>query len=63
MKVDPAANARHGAETGGRITASTRPMAAVVATNEELQIAIETAEIVREHPAPRAGRGPVQASP
>ncbi len=63
LTLDAAANARHGEGASGRITSSTRPMAAVVATNEELQIAIETAEIVREHPAPRAQRGPVQASP
>jgi acetate kinase len=47
MKLDGAANARHGAGTGGLITvAGTRPMAAVIPTNEELQIAMDTAELV-----------------
>ncbi len=45
--LDPAANAVHGRGTGGRITRSTSPMAAVVRTNEELQIAMDTAEIVQ----------------
>jgi acetate kinase len=46
LKVDPAANEANGAQTSGRITSSTKPMAAVVPTNEELQIAMDTAEIV-----------------
>jgi acetate kinase len=46
MKLDPQANALHGAPLNGRITSTTRPMAAVVATNEELQIAMDTAQIV-----------------
>jgi acetate kinase len=46
LVVDPAANAGHGREQGGRITLGTLPMAAVVPTNEELMIAMDTAEIV-----------------
>ena len=49
MELDERANARHGEGLDGRITRSTRPMAAVVPTNEELQIAMDTAEIVGEH--------------
>ena len=45
--LDAHANALHGKPLRGRITRSTSPMAAVVATNEELMIAIDTAEIVR----------------
>src|SRR6266545_4280076 len=48
--LDPAANELHGAATQGRITRSTSPMAAVVATNEELMIAMDTAEIVARDP-------------
>ncbi|HEX7625396.1 MAG TPA: acetate kinase [Anaeromyxobacteraceae bacterium] len=44
--LDAHANALHGKPLRGRITRSTSPMAAVVATNEELMIAIDTAEIV-----------------
>jgi acetate kinase len=44
--LDPRANEVHGRGQGGRITRTTSPMAAVVKTNEELQIAIDTAEIV-----------------
>jgi acetate kinase len=44
--LDPQANAVHGRGQAGRITRSTSPMAAVVATNEELMIAMDTAEIV-----------------
>jgi len=44
--LDAHANAFHGKALRGRITRSTSPMAAVVATNEELMIAIDTAEIV-----------------
>jgi acetate kinase len=58
--IDPAANAAHGRGTGGRITRSTSPMAAVVRTNEELQIAMDTAEIVERdaHLAAAWGRAP-----
>jgi acetate kinase len=44
--LDPELNATHGAATGGRITRSTSPMAAVVPTNEALMIAMDTVEIV-----------------
>jgi acetate kinase len=44
--LDPHANAFHGKALRGRITRSTSPMAAVVATNEELMIAMDAAEIV-----------------
>jgi acetate kinase len=46
LALDPAANAVHGAGFEGRITRTTSPMAAVVKTNEELMIAMDTAEIV-----------------
>jgi acetate kinase len=46
LTVDPAANAFHGRAHGGRITRETRPQAIVVPTNEELMIAMDTAEIV-----------------
>ncbi|HET9553391.1 MAG TPA: acetate kinase [Anaeromyxobacteraceae bacterium] len=46
LVVDPAANRAHGREQGGRITLGSLPMAAVVPTNEELMIAMDTAEIV-----------------
>jgi acetate kinase len=46
LSLDPAANASHGRTLCGRITRTTRPMAAVVATDEELMIAMDTAEIV-----------------
>jgi acetate kinase len=51
--LDPAANASHGREQGGRITRTTSPMAAVIPTNEELMIAMDTVEIVS-----RAGAAP-----
>jgi len=42
--LDPARNAAHGASSGGRITADRSPLTAlVIATNEELMIAHETA--------------------
>ncbi|MFL5300698.1 MAG: acetate/propionate family kinase [Anaeromyxobacteraceae bacterium] len=44
--LDAHANASHGKALRGRITRSTSPMAAVVATNEELMIAQDTAAIV-----------------
>jgi acetate kinase len=44
--LDAHANSLHGKPLRGRITRSTSPMAAVVATNEELMIAIDTAQIV-----------------
>ena len=45
--LDAHANSLHGKPLRGRITRTTSPMAAVVATNEELMIAMDTAQIVR----------------
>src|SRR6266542_3047657 len=45
--ADEVMDALHGKPLRGRITRTTSPMAAVVATNEELMIAIDTAQIVR----------------
>jgi acetate kinase len=45
--LDPHVNASHGKAQRGRITRSTSPMAAVIATNEELMIAIDSAEIIQ----------------
>jgi len=47
LVLDPEANAAHGRGRHGRITTGERPQALVVATNEELLIALDTAEIVR----------------
>ncbi|HSP92887.1 MAG TPA: propionate/acetate kinase, partial [Vicinamibacterales bacterium] len=47
LTIDPAANATHGRTQNGRITDEIRPQALVVATNEELMIALDTAEIAR----------------
>ena len=47
LDLDAAANAEHGRGRGGRITTGTRPQALVVATNEELMIARDTATIAR----------------
>jgi len=55
--LDAHANAFHGKALRGRITRSTSPMAAVVATNEELMIAKDTAEIA----ATMQADGPVRA--
>ncbi len=49
FSLDAHANAFHGKALRGRITRSTSPMAAVVATNEELMIAMDTAEIATAH--------------
>jgi acetate kinase len=49
--LDAHANSMHGRALRGRITRSTSPMAAVVATNEELMIAIDTAEIAGHLPS------------
>jgi acetate kinase len=46
FSLDPHVNASHGKAQRGRITRSTSPMAAVIATNEELMIAMDTAEII-----------------
>ena len=46
-RLDAAANADHGAATGGRITAAASPLLAlVIPTNEELVIARETARLI-----------------
>jgi acetate kinase len=47
LTVDPEANAAHGRGQNGRITEELRPQALVVPTNEELMIALDTAEIAR----------------
>ncbi len=47
LTVDPAANAVHGKGQHGRISVETRPQALVVPTNEELMIAMDTAEIAQ----------------
>jgi acetate kinase len=44
--LDPRANALHGAPLNGRITRTTSPMAAVVAANEALMIALDTTDLV-----------------
>jgi acetate kinase len=61
--LDAHANSLHGKALRGRITRSTSPMAAVVATNEELMIAIDTAEIAGHLPAahPRKAAAPAVA--
>jgi len=46
LTIDPAANLKHGRETNGRITNETKPQAVVIPTNEELMIALDTAEII-----------------
>jgi acetate kinase len=46
ITIDPAANMKHGRETNGRITVESKPQAVVVPTNEELMIALDTAEII-----------------
>jgi acetate kinase len=55
--LDGRANALHGAPLNGRITRSTSPMAAVVATHEALMIAMDTADLVARG-AHLAARGP-----
>ena len=47
LTLDPASNATHGRDRAGCITTLTRPQAMVVRTNEELMIAMDTAEIVQ----------------
>ena len=47
LDLDPALNARHGRDSRGRITVGARPQALVVPTNEELMIAMDTAEIAQ----------------
>jgi acetate kinase len=47
LTIDPEANAAHGRGQNGRITDEVRPQALVVPTNEELMIAMDTADIAR----------------
>jgi acetate kinase len=47
LTIDPEANAAHGRGQNGRVTEELRPQALVVPTNEELMIALDTAEIAR----------------
>ena len=47
LTLDTAANDVHGRQTHGRITKELRPQALVVPTNEELMIALDTADIAR----------------
>ena len=47
LTLDPVSNATHGRDRAGCITTLTRPQAMVVRTNEELMIAMDTAEIVQ----------------
>ncbi len=58
--LDPHANAHHGHALRGRITRTTSPMAAVVATNEEYMIAMDAAAIVTgaHHAPPRPAEEP-----
>jgi acetate kinase len=53
LELAPALNATHGREHQGRITRSLRPQALVVPTNEELMIAMDTAEIAHAGAAQR----------
>jgi acetate kinase len=54
LKLDPAANANHGRDQNGRITTTLRPLAAVVPTNEELMIAMDSAAIISGSARPTA---------
>jgi len=47
LTIDEGANALHGRHHNGRITNELRPQALVVATNEELMIAMDTADIAQ----------------
>ncbi len=60
LSLDPRANEVHGRTLEGRITRSTSPMAAVIPTNEEFMIAMDTAEIVGKDPAIAARWGGAQ---
>jgi acetate kinase len=46
--IDPRANADHGRETRGMISQPAPPFAGVVATDEELLIAGDTARVLAE---------------
>jgi acetate kinase len=59
LTLDPAANVGNGRAHGGRISREARPVAAVVPTNEELMIALDTAEIVARAGRPAASSGPM----
>jgi acetate kinase len=59
--LDAEANVRHGEGLDGRITRTTSPMAAVVPTNEELQIAMDTAAIVARDAEDALRRGVSEA--
>jgi acetate kinase len=48
LTIDPDANATHGRGRHGRITMDVRPQALVVPTNEELMIAMDTADIAQQ---------------
>lgn len=48
LELDAGANETHGRHLDGRITTSTRPLALVVPTNEELMIAEDAARIARD---------------
>jgi acetate kinase len=48
LTLDPDANAAHGRGRNGRITKGVRPQALVVPTNEELMIAMDTADIAQQ---------------
>ena len=48
LAEDPQANARHGRDTAGRISAAGSVLALVVPTNEELLIARDTARVIAE---------------
>jgi len=50
LRLDPARNADHGAGSGGVITRDEPPVAVVVATDEELLIASDTAALIRGDP-------------
>ncbi len=64
--LDPHVNQTHGKAQRGRITRTTSPMAAVIPTNEELMIAMDTAEIVAAdgaaHAAAAAANGDAAAN-
>ena len=51
LTLDVAANANHGKLQNGRITKESKPQVVVIATNEELMIAMDTAEIVAKRAA------------
>ncbi len=48
LELDPVANEAHGREQGGRISVGLRPQAAVIPTNEELMIALDSAAIIAQ---------------